>query len=82
MEQQWGSNGLQVRQLRGETTSCKVAVTTAGEESDTTGDSNKEGGRSREVTVELQLGSSSKERTVTLGQVAAAEKIQWHCSRW
>jgi hypothetical protein len=53
-----------------------------GEDSDTAGDSNREGGSSREVTVELQLGSSSEEETVILGQVTAAEKIQWHCSRW
>ena len=44
-----------------------------GEDSDTAGDSSREGGSSREVTVELQLGSSNKEKTVILGQVAAAE---------
>ena len=47
-----------------------------GEDSDTAGDSNREGGSGREVTVELQLGSSNKEETVIMGQVAAAEKIQ------
>ena len=37
--------------------------------------------------MELQLGSSSKEETVTLQvtpteKVAAVGKIQWHYSRW
>jgi hypothetical protein len=39
-------------------------------------DSDTAGGSSREVTVELQLGSRSEEKTVILGQVTAAEKIQ------
>ena len=71
----------QQRDAGGTTVELQVGQLAVGQQW-TAGDSNREGGRSREVIVELQLGSSSKEKTVILGQVAAAEKTQWHCSRW